>query len=224
MLLKITFLKLCSITISISNFNINNFSDENATWKCINCTNTISSTAAYQTLSAIQTEVNSVESTIFTPEGIRKCEYLLKKFKHKLHPNHFIQIDLRQNLIKMLGRTPGYQLNELSDIQLKYKIDLCYQVLNVLNVLHPGQTRIRGMLLYELHAPIFLRGKIALKKGLINESELKDIFTKSIALLDECITILQREDVSSIENKVVYVAANTLKHLQEAEGIPIAKK
>jgi len=119
----------------------------------------------------------------------------------------------------MLGRTTGYQLNELSDIQLKYKIDLCYQVLNILNKLHPGQTRIRAMLLYELHAPILLHGKIAFRKGLINESDLKNIFTKCIDVLDECITILQREDVTSIENKVVYVAANTLKYLQEAKGI-----
>lgn len=193
-----------------------NFSDENAPWKCITCTNTISSSVTCQIFSAIQSEVNSVEPTIFTPEGIAKCESLLKKFKHKLHPNHFIQIDLRQNLIKMLGRTPGYQLNELSDIQLKYKIDLCYHVLSVLSKLHPGQTRIRAMLLYELHAPLFLHGKMAFRKGLINESQLKDIFTKSIDLLDECITILQREDVSSIENKVVCVAANTLKYIQEA--------
>lgn len=123
----------------------------------------------------------------------------------------------------MLGRTPGYQLNELSDIQLKYKIDLCYQVLSVLNELHPGQTRIRAMLLYELHAPIFLYGKITFQKGLINASELRDIFTKTIDLLNECITILQREDVSSIENKVVYVAANTLKYLQEAKEIATKK-
>lgn len=203
---------------------INNFTDEDAPWKCIECINTISSSVTCQTLSAIQREVNSVEPMLFTPEGIGKCEYLLKKFKHKLHPNHFIQIDLRQNLIKMLGRTAGYQLNELSDIQLKYKIDLCYQVLSVLNVLHPGQTRIRAMLLYELHAPIFLCGKNAFRTGSINESELKDIFTKSIDLLGECITILQREDVSSIENKVVYVAANTLKYLQkEAKGIAAKK-
>ncbi|KAJ6640179.1 SET domain-containing protein SmydA-8, isoform A [Pseudolycoriella hygida] len=190
--------------------------DESASWKCMVCMNIISSSATSQTLSAIQNEANGVEITLFTPEGIGKCEYLLKKLKHKLHPNHFIQIDLRQNLIKMLGRTPGYQLNELSDIQLKYKIDLCYQILSLLHVLHPGQTRVRAMLLYELHAPLFLHGKIAFRKGLINDTELKEILTKSIDLLDECITILQREDVSSIENKVVYVAANTLKYLQEA--------
>lgn len=180
------------------------------------CTNVISSSAACQTLSAIQSELNDVDGTLFTPEGIAKCEYLLKKFKHKLHSNHFIQIELRQHLIKMLGRTPGYQLNELSDIQLKYKIDLCYHVLSILNVLHPGQSRIRAMVLYELHAPIFLHGKNAFRKGLINEAQLKDVFTTSIDLLNECITILQREDVTSIENKVVYVAANTLKYLQEA--------
>lgn len=188
------------------------------------CANTISSSIICQTLSVVQSEANSVEPTLFTPAGIEKCESLLKKFKHKLHPNHFIQIDLKQNLIKLLGRMPGYQLNELSDIQLKYKIDLCYQVLSVLNELHPGQTRIRAMLLYELHAPIFLHGKIAFRKGLINESELNDIFTKSIDLLNECITILQREDVSSIENKLVSVAANTLKYLQEARKELAAKK
>lgn len=188
------------------------------------CINTISSSVTCQTLSVIQSEVNSVEAMLLTPEGIGKCEYLLKKFKHKLHPNHFIQIDLRQNLIRMLGRTTGYQLNELSDIQLKYKIDLCSQVLSVLNELHPGQSRIRAMLLYELHAPIFLHGKIAFRKGLINESELKDIFTKSIDLLDECITILQREDVSSIEYKIVCIAANTLNHLQEEAKENAAKK
>ncbi|XP_037025684.1 SET domain-containing protein SmydA-8-like [Bradysia coprophila] len=189
--------------------------DKNAPWKCMQCPNMILSFSACQTLSVLQSEANDVEQALFTPEGIAKCEHLLKKFKHILHRNHFIQIDLRQNLIKMLGRTPGYQLNELSDIQLKYKIDLCHHVLSLLSELHPGETRIRAMLLYELHAPIFLHGKMAFEKGLINDEQLRDIFTTSIDLLVECITILQREDVSSNENKVVYVAANTLKYLRE---------
>lgn len=180
------------------------------------CTNTIPSSVACQTLSVIQSEVDNIEQTLFTPEGIKKCEYLLKKFKHKLHPNHFLQIDLQQNLIKMLGRTSGYQLNELSDIQLKYKIDLCNHVLGVLSKLHPGQTRIRAMLLYELHAPTFLHGKMAYESGLINDAQLRDIFMTSIDLLIECINILQREDVSSVENRIVRVATNSLKYLQEA--------
>jgi hypothetical protein len=61
-----------------------------------------------------------------------------------LHPNHVILVDKKYNLAKMYGRMPGYEADKLTPVQLKRKMGLCKEVLEVLNKIMPGRTRKRG--------------------------------------------------------------------------------
>ncbi|XP_076640521.1 uncharacterized protein LOC143352127 [Colletes latitarsis] len=52
---------------------------------------------------------------------------------------------LRHSLTRMYDRVNEYLLDDLSDVALKYKIDMYKLLLQVLDVIDPGYSRIRGM-------------------------------------------------------------------------------
>lgn len=50
----------------------------------------------------------------------------------------------RHSLTQMYGRVEDYLLEDLPDVVLEHKIDMCKLLLQVLDVIEPGYSRIRG--------------------------------------------------------------------------------
>lgn len=44
----------------------------------------------------------------------------------------------------MYGRVDEYLLDDLPDVVLEHKVDICHLLLQVLDVVEPGYTRVRG--------------------------------------------------------------------------------
>lgn len=122
---------------------------------------------------------------------------------------------LRQNLIEMYGRVAGYELQKLTDILLKHKIELCLQVLNVLDVVYPGKNRARAMLLYELHAPLVFRARNAYAAGILNGDALKIKLQEAINLLNESTEILEWEDIATTEYAIAQIGKKALVQLKD---------
>lgn len=192
------------------------FKDKNCAWKCSHCDFTTTSSAIRKVLSVIQAEVDSLQSIEFGPERLEKCEKIFRKYRGVFHPCHFLLTGLRQNLIELYGRVEGYELEELPDNLLEHKMELCQSVLNILNVIYPGKTRTRAMLLYDLHAPIVLSAKIAYATGLIQDDEFKKRLQEAVVLLEECTTILEWEDVGSVEYTIAQIGKQCLFQLKES--------
>lgn len=165
-------------------------------------------------LSAIQAEVDSLHSIDFGRERLEKCEQLLRKYRDVFHPCHYMLITLRQNLIELYGRVEGYELEDLTDNLLEHKMNMCLAVLNVLNVLYPGKTRTRALLLYDLHAPTVLSAKISYATGTITDAEFKMKLQEAIAFLEESTAILEWEDADSIEYAVSQIGKQSLSQLK----------
>jgi len=53
-------------------------------------------------------------------------------------------LHIRHSLTQMYGRVDEYLLDDLPDIVLEHKVDICRILLQVLDVIEPGYTRIRG--------------------------------------------------------------------------------
>ncbi|CAI6343887.1 unnamed protein product [Macrosiphum euphorbiae] len=69
-----------------------------------------------------------------------------------LHPNHYYFTEVRLNLAQLYGQLEGQPLDTLSSEQLSHKRELCLKVLKVADALFPAECRIRGALMFELHA------------------------------------------------------------------------
>lgn len=57
----------------------------------------------------------------------------------------------------MYGRVDEYLLDDLPDVVLEHKVDLCRLLLQVLDLVEPGYSRVRGMYLLNTFP---IRGKM----------------------------------------------------------------
>lgn len=145
-------------------------------------------------------------------------ERLYKKFRSVLHPRHFINTSIRHSLIELYGRIPGYEMAELPDVLLERKVDLCRDVLRVLDVVEPGLSRSRAMVLYELHAPLIMLAQSAFGRGEEKRDgkTLKQQLEEAAAILEECGSILEWEDPTSPEGILSNVAKQSLLQLRQS--------
>ncbi|XP_039950193.1 SET domain-containing protein SmydA-8 isoform X1 [Bactrocera neohumeralis] len=198
--------------------------DPSCYWKCTLCTFQTSNNAIQKALSVMQSEVATLQAMDPSPQKLQETEKLMRKYRVVVHPLHFIQIGLRQNLIEMYGRVAEYELSELPDVMLEHKEELCRQVLHVLNVFEPGLSRTRAMMLYELHVPLVLLAKSGFISGVLTADALKLKLLDVIAILNDCVDILQYEDPETQEGNLYKVAQQAKNQLtQSVEGLTVAE-
>ncbi|XP_055386362.1 SET domain-containing protein SmydA-8 isoform X2 [Condylostylus longicornis] len=190
--------------------------DPNALWKCSQCSSTIPHDIVSQTINRIQSEVDSAYAIEPSPERLEAVEILYRKFSNTLSPLHFIQTSLRQSLIEMYGRVEGYEMNKLTTEQIKYKENLCRQVIEVIKIFEPGLSRSKAILLYELHIPVVLLAKTYFCEKKISIDEFKNKLQEAVGYLYECHNILQNEDPISHEGSLSRISQQALKELRES--------
>lgn len=88
---------------------------------------------------------------------INDYEEYLKRYCNVLHKNHYLLVSAKHSLCQLYGRSSGYLINDLDMMQLSRKEQYCRDILDVVNILEPGNSRLRGIISYELHAPIMIR-------------------------------------------------------------------
>lgn len=171
--------------------------------------------AIQKVISIIQTEVEHLDAEQFGPEKLQKSENLLKKYEKLLHPSHFIQTNLRQNLIQLYGRVVNFELQTLSISLLERKIEMCISVLDILSIVQPGKNRTRALLLYEMHGPLIIRSKKLFNQNKMSKDDFLQDVCRAILLLDETIEILEWEDMCSPEAKILGISKNARNQLKD---------
>ncbi|KOX72915.1 Protein msta, isoform B [Melipona quadrifasciata] len=192
--------------------------DPESSWKCTHCDFTTSGAAVRKILYVIQTEMDAVE-TISGAEGpyaIQARETLIRKYRSVLHPRHAFLTTVRYSLTQLYGRVDEYLLDDLPDVVLEHKIDMCRLFLQVLDVIEPGYSRVRGMTLYELHAPLLLTAKTLWNAGVIDEAALKSKMIDASIILKEAVLILCLEPPDTPEGQIGIVAKESLAQLEES--------
>lgn len=139
--------------------------DITSDWLCDRCDVSISNEQIEIVLTNIEQEVDdlmmpSVSRVDTALVGPKNYEELIEKLAHLLHDNHFHLFALKHSLIQMYGHKEGYKLKELPDDLLQQKIQMCEQLLSILDHIDPNTMRLTlytGIVLYELHLAILER-------------------------------------------------------------------
>lgn len=158
-----------------------------ATWKCNKCQFQDSSENVDYALKTLQHEIDSTKS-------IELLEKLLIKFDKILHSNHFLMISIKNALIDSYGHLKEYALANLPDVLLYRKVELCEEVLAILNVFESEKSRARAVMMYEMHAPLVLYVKSQYQNGNFTKLEYLKQLKRARVMLNECIEILDWED------------------------------
>lgn len=94
----------------------------------------------------IQAEIDVVEQSEYDAYGLETREQLYRKYRSVLHPRHSYNTILRIALSQMYGKVDGYSVQDLPDILYERKAEMCKQLLDNLDIIEPGYTRIRGLI------------------------------------------------------------------------------
>lgn len=146
---------------------------------------------------------------------ISQIEAFMSKYSKVLHRNHYVFLSAKHSLCQLYGKVDGFLINELSAEQLKKKEDHCRDLLEVIDILEPGSSRLRGVILYELHAPIMLQITRELQMGRIKNSEFRRQLKDVVQILKKSYEILKNEPVGSSEHQMAVAAHAALKQTQE---------
>lgn len=177
--------------------------EENETeWQCSPCSYQLDAAVVTQLIDQLKEEFENIG-----PKDVDKLEEFLSRNASSLHPNHFLFTSVRQSLSQLYGRDERYLLNTLTMEQLERKVSICQQLLSVADVVEPGLTRLRGVTLYELYAPMLLLAKRTYEAGHCTLAEFKERIVAVEAILSEATKILLLEDPASTEGAACAVQA-----------------
>jgi hypothetical protein len=144
---------------------------------------------------------------------INQIEMFMRKYAKALHENHYIFVSAKHSLCQLYGKIDGFLINELSAEQLRRKERYCRELMEVIDVLEPGCSRLRGVILYELHAPIMLRITREYQSGLMKTSDFRRKLKEVLKVLQNSHEILKYEPVGSAENEMAVAAKSALDSL-----------
>ena len=196
-----------------------NVKDLSSDWSCTKCDKLFPVAKISNVCGAIKEHAERLEYNKERPEecGIAAHEAFLKKYKPVLHPNHVTLIRVKYNLAKMYGRMDGFEANNLSAELLERKRGLCEEVLGVLDVIMPGSTRMRGVMLYELHLPLVMLANRQLQLGPGGGGDPARIVAslkKGLKCLKQGVEILKLQPDDSFEAKIVAGSKSSLVELE----------
>lgn len=191
--------------------------NSDAKWHCnnVSCIGySVPGHSVKQLMERIGDEVEAMDEN-----DILALEEFLSRYKNVLHPNHYHFLGVLHSLSQLYGKAPGYVINDMTESQLFRKRDICRQLLKVVNFLEPGYSRLRGVLQYELHAPLMILITRGVEAQTLNYRELRSRLKEVAACLEESSIILGFEPETSHEGIMGNAAKDALIRVREWQKI-----
>lgn len=120
-------------------------------WACNKCLIKISS----EHISFLTGRMNEeIEKTLASVPSPKILEELIDKLAQFVHPTHYHMFTLKHALLQLYGTHEDSQIGGLSDETLNRKLNMCNELLQVVQTLDPHSIRIpiyTGILFYEKH-------------------------------------------------------------------------
>ena len=140
----------------------------------------------------------------FKSTGTQEKEALMNQLLLNFHPNHSMVIEMKLEVANKLCRDDNGILDNATTDDLKKKKKVCEDILGVMNIIYPGLSKYRGLLLHELADT-----NLSLAAKLFNHQEIsKTEFNENLKLckdfLDEGIYCLKHDRVGSFESGVCH--------------------
>ncbi|XP_015112114.1 SET domain-containing protein SmydA-8 [Diachasma alloeum] len=165
---------------------------------CNKCDETMTWQAVDAKLEQIGIELASMKKN-----DVNECMRFLNKYSKVLHENHFYMVDVKLAMSQMIGQQAG-GLAAVSDEMLSEKISLCKKLDELFRILMPAENRLRGLVLFEVHAAIAEFGR---RQG---PDQLRGMLMLSRTALREAYELLRHEPDILPEGKIARIANKNL--------------
>ncbi|XP_073961933.1 SET domain-containing protein SmydA-8-like [Choristoneura fumiferana] len=181
---------------------------DNKSWVCNSCKDAVSDAIIQQLLQDIGRELSIM------PKGDPDaCERFINHCSNYLHPRHYYLTDVSLALAQIIGQESELGLAAISDDRLLLKMQLCRSINDLLETLAPAETRLRGSLLFELHAAVAETGR---RKSLTDgPGVMLGYVTESRRILLQSVALLRHEPPELPEGRVAQQARANIVHMDE---------
>ncbi|KAJ9577911.1 hypothetical protein L9F63_025224 [Diploptera punctata] len=177
-------------------------------WECNKCNHHYRHNMIKTTVSLARSFVDEVDRTDY-----RAMEALLIRLSRTFPPQHFVLLELKQTLVAVYRDIINRETNPSRKV-LSRKLQLCRDMLPILEVVEPGISRLRGIALYELQDPIVMLANKDFEGGEITVRDLLSKLREAEGYLREAISQLIYEPMNSPEGHLARVAMQDLKNLR----------
>ncbi|KAH1025994.1 SET domain-containing protein SmydA-8 isoform X1 [Dendroctonus ponderosae] len=193
----------CSGYILPSSFLDQSANGKLPNWTCNKCESSCNSYHAQEILDRIGQDLHEME------KGTTKAaKDFIKTYEKYLHSNHYYLVDVKLALSQLMGHEDAFGLPAVGDDDLQYKARLCQAIANLVKTLAPGESRLRGLLLFELHATVAELGRRN-----ADPQQLPAVLQESKKLLQESCDLLRHEPDCLPEGKLYIQAQKNLKEI-----------
>lgn len=187
-------------------FIVKNFTTKS--WKCLKCGHTLRNEQVENILEKAKEEV------FHSQDDLRRLEYLLAKLNTLLHKNHYIMVDLKQNIANILRSIIMQSLQRPGRRLYERKIRLCKELVLLLHTIQPGISRLKGIALYEMATASAELYRLRFGEKELTAEELKEHLGQCEAMYKEAIRLLLHEPTETPEGQLVKSIMNELKDLR----------
>ncbi|CAB0009270.1 unnamed protein product [Nesidiocoris tenuis] len=188
--------------------------DKSAEWKCDHCDKTLPGETVQRLYFAIRTDLSQLEELEIGPIKLEMTEKVLRKYRSSLHPRHGFNLALMHSLVDLYGKVDGYTVDMLPDILLERKAEFAQNILDALDIVKPGMTRMRGRILFEQHVCYLMMARTQLQLRVVTLEKFKEQINKVIAMLEETARILEVEPEGSADRMMAQSARGSIAELQ----------
>ncbi|XP_045131510.1 uncharacterized protein LOC123516301 [Portunus trituberculatus] len=183
-----------------------------STWTCLSCGNPANDGYPERITSVMQEEAEEIEEA---NPSVEACESFLQKWDSTFHTNHAIFLNIKYVLLHLYGSEEGYELEEMTPINLARKEELCQDVLKVADIIQPGISRLRGSVLYELYQALFYKTRALSLVGAATSEQARRLSMEALTALKECARVLSYETEVQPEGQLGLEAKEEIKSLQK---------
>lgn len=154
-------------------------------WKCLNCNATAPNDQIQLILRECRRQVQQ------TRPSIEHIEAFIAKYTQLLHSNHYLLIEMKQKLAAIIRHMSATAYNSVTtnnsnqciaigqktdrsssvNCLLKRKIELCKEFIPILDILQPGISRLKAIVLYEQFGPLVQLAKLYHQQKVICDAE-----------------------------------------------------
>lgn len=177
-------------------------------WQCNSCIFSSDDKTVIEILKTSRLLIESAEM------DVRKLEMINIKLSKILGPTHSMVIEVKQNIASILRDICVQSPTQPARGVLKRKLELCQEILPVLQKLQPGINRLTGIAMYETYVPLVQLAQRDYESREINTAKLLEYIEEGEKLLKQSIGMLLFEDVSVPEGQLARRAMVELKELR----------
>ena len=187
--------------------------DYTSAWACLKCGQKVEGEEVRREQEEWEEKVEAA------PRELAVQELLLAELRQLYHPGHNLCCDVMFNLVPLYGSSRGRQEHpEAIDLvaEAERKEAACTQLLDTMALAVPGQFRVRGMMLVELHSTRTFLLRSQLESGRSSKSQFVRRLAGLRPQLLEAQEVLGREPEGSLEASR---REQALGYLSQLEGV-----